>query len=554
MNMKKWILTGACISMLGLYAACSSDSGSEDEQNPVTPGDDPALSSGGDQPQSQAGTGSSSPAAGGSSSSMGSSIYSSSMTDSDEPQMACSEIMYNAADGSDLEWVEVYIAGGMDMDNMQNFELHLSGAVDFTFPAEPLKKGEYVVITNNPSAFASAYPNFAGRVFGPWNNPSEMKLVNEGDVVNVKLRGEGDVSCAFSNEPPWPSLADGKGRSLVFKGGNAAQSVAWCASKAVGGNPGVGDDACVDASNTVRINEIQYYDPANGGSWLELFNSGDTDVDVSGWTVEVKRRKDMLKIASGVVPAKGYLVLDGKTGFDSEFIVNDQGGEVYLKGLVEGQESSIWMPAGAGTAGVVDLSDASTAQGPLSLPTPGAANSALRLGTVYIEEIHYHPSETDVKNLNFEFMEIVNKTDAPITLYNSTLNKPWKIEGINMTFASSDIIPAKGRMILLPDSLKGVSKDILTGFKVDASVPVVFYKGKLSNRGETIAIKEPYAKEGVGVDEKVFYLWHDATLYSDCWPELKDADGYGFSLHRVDINTMGYEASAWKAAEPTFGN
>ena len=71
------------------------------------------------------------------------------------------------------------------------------------------------------------YPDFKGRLFGPWDDAANMKLPNEGDVVNVKIDGEGDVSCAFGNEPPWPSLADGKGRTLVYKGGNAAQPLSW---------------------------------------------------------------------------------------------------------------------------------------------------------------------------------------------------------------------------------------------------------------------------------------------------------------------------------------
>ena len=50
-----------------------------------------------------------------------------------------------------------------------------------------------------------------------------------------------------------------------------------------------------------------------------------------------------------------------------------------------------------------------------------------------------------------------------------------------------------------------------------------------------------------------FYIWHDATLYSDKWPDLKEADGLGYSLQRVDTKTMGYEASAWKADVPTLG-
>lgn len=562
MNMKKWLLAGTCISMVCAMSACTNSS--EDSGNPVNP--DVSASSSGSNPlssgvdaqgssgsapgsnsgNSSQGTDNKNPAS--SSSQKGNSIYSQAFSDTDEPQMGCSEIMYNAPDGSPLEWVEIYIAGGMDMNNMADFGLHLSGAVDFAFPAEPLKKGEYVVVANDIATFKAEYPTFAGRVF-QWDMGGT--LVNEGDVINVKLSGEGDVSCAFSAEPPWPSLADGKGRSLVFTGGNAAQSVSWCASKTPKGNPGVGGDACVEAVNTVRINEVMPY-VVGGNSWLELYNSGDTDVDVTGWTVEVKRRKDNLKITSGVVPAEGYLLLDATKNFDKEFLASDQGGEIYLKGLVEGQESSIWMPAGTATSGVVDLSDGSIAQGPLTAPTPGEANSTLKMGSVYINEIHYHPKDDDM--YNFEYMEIVNGSDADINLTNSELGGlGWKIEGINMTFTNM-VFPAKSMIMLLPDSMFAYEADIRAGFEIPATVQFAYYKGKLSNRGETIAIKEPYAT--VPSDDgtsKNFYVWHDATLYSDCWPELKEADGYGFSLQRKDITTMGYEASAWVAAVPTPG-
>lgn len=559
MNMKKWLLAGTCLSMICALSACSNEkSKSSNPVNPEVSSDSNPTStdintqisadsnpSGNSATSSQNVDNKKNPA---SSSSKGNSIYSQAFADTDEPQMGCSEIMYNAPDGSSLEWVEIYIAGGMDMDNMTNFELHMTGAVTFTFPAEPLKKGEYVVVTNDIATFKAEYPTFAGRVF-QWD--AGGTLPNEGDVVNVKVSGEGDVSCAFSSEPPWPSLADGKGRSLVFTGGNAAQSVSWCASKNPKGNPGVGGDACVEAVNTVRINEVMPY-VVGGNSWLELYNSGDTDVDVSGWTVEVKRRKDVLKITSGVVPAKGYLLLDAKENFDKEFLASDQGGEIYLKGLVEGQEASIWMPAGTATSGVIDLSDGSVAQGPLSVPTPGEANAPLKVGSVYINEIHYHPKSDDL--LNFEFMEIVNGSDANINLTNAELNGlGWKIEGINMTFTNM-VFPAKSMIMLLPDSLEPIANDIRAGFDIPAAVQFAFYKGKLSNRGETIAIKEPYAS--VKSDDgtfKNFYIWHDATLYSDCWPELKEADGFGFSLQRKDFTTMGYEASAWTAGAPTPG-
>ena len=94
---------------------------------------------------------------------------------------------------------------------------------------------------------------------------------------------------------------------------------------------------------------------------------------------------------------------------------------------------------------------------------------------------------------------------------------------------------------------------VRSAYKIPATVDIASYKGKLSNRGETIAIKEPFAKEGDGMTAKYFYIWHDATLYSDAWAGLVEADGAGYSLQRVDKTTMGYEAGAWKAAPPTMG-
>ncbi len=539
MDIKKVVTIGASAALLMAMNACSDKP--ENNNNGVQP----SISSGIESPT------------GNSSSSKEVLRSSSSLKDSDEPQMACSEVMYNYAKGSSLEWVEIYIAGGMDMDNMQDFALHLSGDVGYTFPAESLKKGEYVVVTNNLEEFRAAYPTFSGRLFGPMDG----KMVNEGGVVNVKVRGEGDVTCAFSSEPPWPSLADGKGRSLVYTGGIAAQSVSWCASAIDGGNPGVGGDACVDVVNTVRINEVMPSVMGESGlenAWIELYNSGSQPVDVSGWTLDVRLRHQTLKIKSGVVPAGGYLVLDGAADFDEKLVINNlQGGEIYLHGVAEGQESSIWIPAGSGTSGIIDVADGSIAQGPLAIATPGAANSPLKLGSVYINEIHYHPDETG--DLPFEFLELVNGSDQDISLFSSSVKKGWKVEGINIEF--SDVkFPAHSMILLIPETLEDVSVPgwgadfVRASYKIPENVQIITYKGKLSNRGETIAVKEPVSSaEDENREVKYYYAWHDATLYSDAWAGLTEADGAGYSLQRADLTTMGYGPNAWKAAKPTPG-
>ena len=545
MDIKKILLAGSAVTAMVLATSCSSSSSSEpDPDNPDTP----TSSEEGADPNSFGdanATGSSS-----SKGNNGNNTSSSSIAADAEPQMACSEIMYNAADGSLLEWIEIYIAGGQDISNMAEYQMHLSGAIDYNFPAEPLAKGEYVVVANDLDLFREAYPSFKGRLFGPWVGGTSVKLPNEGDVVNVKLRGEGDVTCAFSNEPPWPSLADGKGRTLVYLGGNSAQANSWGASAEIGGNPGVGGDQALKPAQ-VRINEIKPFVSDADHSWLELYNMGDDEVNLGGWTVDVKLRKETLTIKEGtVIPAKGYLVLDGVEAFDNELILSPVGGEFYLRGPQVGEESSLWVPANTGTSGVIDLADGSTAQGPLAEATPGAANAPLQMGSVYINEIYYNPPTTG--SCRFEFMELVNSTDQDITLYNSTVQRGWKVEGINLEFPSV-VFPAKSMMLLVSDTLAADTGWVRSNYKIDSKVQIVLYKGKLSNRGETIAVKEPYSKSSSGENVNYYYKWHDATLYSDNWPGLNEADGFGYSLQRKDKTTMGYEASAWTVGEPTPG-
>lgn len=566
MNTKKWLAVGSCVTALGLFSACSDDSS---PAAPVTPESSSAIlpASSGDVTTSSSdiSTGSSSSAVNptpGSSSSNPEDV----VLDSTATYMGVSEIMYNAPGGSALEWVEVYIKSGPDLANMQLNNVRLDGAVSFTFPAEALKKGEYVVVTNDVTLFKQTYPSLpAGcRVFGPWDKDSKTnavaKLVNEGDVVDVKIRGEGDVSAAFSNNPPWPSLANGNGRTLVYKGsGNEADPTSWGASAVENGNPCVGGDQVVDGS-AIRLNEIKPYSLGETDGWVELYNTGATPVDVAGWELEskLKGKKWTIGGTSTVVPANGYLLLEATAAvFGDGLYLSDNGDEIYLyeaaNGVRTGKETSLLISAGKQSSGVVEVAG-SIAQGAMATETPGTANSALKAGPIFISEIHYHENEKDLKDL--EFLELVNKGTADVALVESINNTPqgWKIEGINMEFAAGDVIAAGGKMVLFDDSLKAYESQLRTRYSIDAAVPIRFYAGKLSNRGETVAVKKPYSYVTKADGTKQWYYeLSDATLYSDRWPDMYAADGKGKSLNRKDFTTMGYGYTAWEAATPTPG-
>ena len=569
MDIKKILLAGSAVTAMVLATSCSSDSSStEPDNNDPVPTSSDAGS--GTEPSGDSTVTSSSSSVNGNDNPTPELSSAAEIVDSSYTQMAITEIMYNADNGSALEWIEVTIQSGPDISSMLASGMRLDGALSFTFPNEPLKKGEYIVVTNDPALFKTTYPDFAGRLYGPWDNDPKTgavaKLSNEGDVIDVKLTGEGDVSCSYSMEPPWPSLANGKGRTLVYKGGNAAQATSWGASKIMNGNPGVGNDEWLTTSN-IRLNEIM---PTGTGSdaWVELYNAGAEAVDVTGWVFESKIRKEKLTIKAGTVPAKGYLVLKATEDFvDSEgaakeLIVSDVGGSYYLYGATEGDESSLLLPSSKLSSGVIDLSDGSTAQGALVTPTPGEPNSTLYIGSLVISEIHYHPNEEDLNDV--EFLELKNLSETAITPYEKLSNgsRGWKVEGINFEFTATDVIPAGGIVVLFPDSLKTAlgAEKLRTRYSIDANVVISFYTGKLSNRGETIAVKKPYFYQedrSNPLNSQWYYDWSDATLYSDKWSgngiDYKRADGYGYSLQRKDFTTMGYEASAWTVDKPTPG-
>ena len=527
MNTKKWLAVGTCVSVMGMFSACSDDESPITPPAPgptssavVAPGSSdavPPASSSVDNPTPSSAVVPTSSAAGPAPTS--SSNPEDTVLNADATYMGVSEIMYNAANGSALEWVEVYIKSGPDINDMLGNNLRLDGAVSFSFPPGSLKKGQYVIVTNDVNLFKQTYPSLPAscKVYGPWDNDPKTgvvaKLVNEGDVVEVKLKGEGDVSAAFSNEPPWPSLADGKGRTLVYKGsGSEASANSWGPSAIENGNPCVGGDKVLDAS-TIRLNEIKPYDLGVSDGWVEIYNYGDAPVDVKGWELESKRKDKKWTVggANTVVPAKGFLVLESSDAvFGEGLYLSDNGDEVYLYEVVggarTGKETSLMIAAGKQSSGVVDLPGGTTAQGAMASETKGQANSALKAGPIFISEIHYHENEQDLNDV--EFLELVNKGTADVALVESINNTPqgWKIEGVNMEFKAGDVIPAGGKMVLFGDSLSSKEALLRARFSIAESVPIRFYAGKLSNRGETVAVKKPYSKNADG-----YAVWEAAA-------------------------------------------
>ena len=155
-----------------------------------------------------------------------------------------------------------------------------------------------------------------------------------------------------------------------------------------------------------------------------------------------------------------------------------------------------------------------------------------------------------------EFIEIINTADSAVTLSLPIGSKTgvWEISGLGDSDLETLSIPAGGLLLMLPDT----NILDLEAYAATLSKDVVLqkYSGKISNRGEQILVKEPYAfVEDLTKPNAIdwCYRWSDVVLYSDDGLWSEEADGMGMSLHRADYSMPGSEPGAWTANLPTPG-
>ncbi len=159
-----------------------------------------------------------------------------------------------------LEFVELHNAGFQPV-NLAGWRL--SSGVDYTFGSVAIAPGEYLVVTADPAAFASANPSVAG-VVGPW----EGRLRNSGETIRlrdaenavideVNFADEGDWAVRVPGPLDlnhrgwvWSAPHDGGGKSLELTHPHLDNAVglAWRPSASDGGTPGRRNEAYSEMS------------------------------------------------------------------------------------------------------------------------------------------------------------------------------------------------------------------------------------------------------------------------------------------------------------------
>jgi hypothetical protein len=182
----------------------------------------------------------------------------------------------------------------------------------------------------------------------------------------------------------------------------------------------------------------------------------------------------------------------------------------------------------------------------------GAPNAYPKVGPIVISEIMYNPTA----NSDAEYIELYNNTDSRVNLYDAN-NNGWKItEGVVFTFPQDANISAYSYMVLAKN---------LAVFNAAYSTPAGIQKlqwtsGGLNNDGEKVEISMPGDVNDSGIlqyirIDRVNYSdgWQNQNFYNipDPWPVY--ADGYGYSLTKVNYALYGNDPNAWAAYSPSPG-
>jgi hypothetical protein len=317
-------------------------------------------------------------------------------------------------------------------------------------------------------------------------------------------------------------------------------------------------------------------------------------VDISGWYLsDSKSNLRKFLIPGGTrIPARGYVVFYEYQFNDpnyrlAAFALNSaHGDEVYLSAVganatLTGYRASAKFGAAANgvslgrfptSAGVdfvamrqLSFGTSVTAGGPTNQITlfrtgQGASNSYPLVGPIVISEIMYHPPDIGTNdNVADEFLELKNITANPALLFDPAYpSNRWRLRGgVDFDFPPSTSIPANGYVLVVSFDPIGDPAALASFRSKYGSNSVVFgpYRGKLDNGGESLELYRPDAPQLPSASDAGFvpFILVDRVVYSDQTPWPTSADGFGFSLQRINPALYGNEPTNWMAAAPTPG-
>ena len=348
----------------------------------------------------------------------------------------------------------------------------------------------------------------------------------------------------------------------------------WRPSAYVGGSPDRDDTDHTHNPGDIVINEVLAHSDVPPGDWIEMHNTTDSAIDITGWFLS-DNDSNLIKyqIPSGTIIADGYIVFTEDDDFGGEFALSENGETVYLSSGLDtdgnltgyrqqedfgASENDVAFGRYRKSTGTYNFVAAS--QKTPGASYEGAANAYPKVGPIVINEIMYHPDwfgTSAYNNDEFEYIELYNISGSAVTLYDSNENEPWKFtNGIDFTFpASPEVTIDPGQCVVVVRNPAAFAERFPA---VPAEKILGPYEGQLGNDGEKLEISMPGGLEG----DTRYYIRIDRVNYSDGshhddfgvvdpWPT--EPDGDGDSLNRIFAQYYGNDPNNWQAAPPSPG-
>ncbi|MEX2186351.1 MAG: lamin tail domain-containing protein [Pirellulales bacterium] len=478
---------------------------------------------------------------------------------SPQDTLRITEVMYNAAQGNDYDYIELKNTGPTTV-NLQG--VTIEGGITYTFPSVNLAPNQYIVVAANQAAFRARYgaaPNLAGEYSGNLNNSGEQILLRAGSPLFTTILD-------FTYFDLWQPSTDGAGHSLVIVNPAAATSswnngASWRASVQEGGSPGADDNELL-GPNSVVINEVLSHTDLALGDRVELRNLTAQTVNLSNYYLSddpAVRTKYRIPNGTTIAPG-GYVAFTQSNHFGPPntagvpFGFSELGDEVYFtaaNGITTIDSIDFAAAESEVSFGRFTTSTGNVDYPPMSTSTFGSANASPKIGPVVVNEIMYHPADSSPADT--EYIELKNVSGGTVQLFDPSVPADtWAFtEGISYAFPSGITLAAGGFLILVPFDPVGdptLAADFRSTHNVPPSVLLYGpYVGALDNGGEKLELSKPGPPEP---DLFVPMIVVDRVTYDDVDPWALEPDGLGSSLSRKIPAAYANDPASWDSSRP----
>ncbi len=207
-------------------------------------------------------------------------------------------------------------------------------------------------------------------------------------------------------------------------------------------------------ANYAWMNEIYSRGTTEDPDWIEIFNNGDGNIDLTGYKIYdsggQSGSKPKKEFPSGtVIPPGGFFVIVTDTEDESGFGLSGGGETVWFENATGTIIDSIAFPGLEDAQSYGRYPDGTANWQILYTVTKGAANSDLVPSSIYLNELYSRGVIEDP-----DWVEVYNSSSAEIDISGYKIYDPGGQAGTKpkMEFPSGSIVPAMGWLVIVVDT------------------------------------------------------------------------------------------------------